>query len=266
MQRGGNVGSTHGDAAERLSRRRFVLSATSGVAALTGCLNMDEPLVATDARLRSRPGTPNQTVATGLQALHLDVNRDGLLYVPSSYRPDHPLPLVVLLHGATGSAAGWFGSYGQRAEANNVIFLAVDSRGTTWDAIRGTFSVDPEFIDRALAWTFQRCAIDAARVGIGGFSDGASYGLSLGLANGDLFRALIGYSPGFVLEVERVGSPSVFLSHGTSDSILPIESTSRSIVPLLRQRGYAVEFVEFAGGHEVPPAISARAIEWFLAL
>jgi predicted esterase len=31
-------------------------------------------------------------------------------------------------------------------------------------------------------------AIDPARVAIGGFSDGATYALSLGLINGDLFK------------------------------------------------------------------------------
>ena len=65
--------------------------------------------------------------------------------------------------------------------------LAPDSRGTTWDAIREGFGDDVTFIDRALEHVFARVSIDPARVTVGGFSDGASYALSLGLANGDVF-------------------------------------------------------------------------------
>jgi len=34
--------------------------------------------------------------------------------------------------------------------------------------------------------------------------------------------------------------------------VLPIDRTSRAIVPLLRNAGYTVEFREFTGGHAVP--------------
>lgn len=39
-------------------------------------------------------------------------------------------------------------------------------------------------------------AVDTTRLGVGGFSDGASYALSLGLTNGDLFTHVIAFSPG----------------------------------------------------------------------
>jgi predicted esterase len=40
-----------------------------------------------------------------------------------------------------------------------------------------------------------------------GFSDGASYALSLGLANGDLFTHVLGFSPGFMRVPRHVGRP-----------------------------------------------------------
>jgi len=43
-------------------------------------------------------------------------------------------------------------------------------------------------------------AADPARVTLGGFSDGATYALSIGLANGDLFPQVIGCSPGFIAQ------------------------------------------------------------------
>ena len=54
-------------------------------------------------------------------------------------------------------------------------------------------------INRALEEASARCAIDRNRLAIGGFSDGASYALSLGLANGDVFSFVIAFSPGFIV-------------------------------------------------------------------
>jgi predicted esterase len=95
-----------------------------------------------------------------------------------------------------------------------------------------------------------------------GFSDGATYSLSLGLANGDLFTHVIAYSPGFIVSSADQGTPKFFISHGKQDPILPIARTSREIVSVLRSRGYDVHYVEFDGGHEVPLDISAQAISW----
>ena len=78
---------------------------------------------------------------------------------------------------------------GPAADRAGVAVLAADSRGTTWDAIRGGFGDDVAFLNRALEHVFGRLAVDPARVALGGFSDGASYAISLGLANGDLFPA-----------------------------------------------------------------------------
>jgi phospholipase/carboxylesterase len=195
----------------------------------------------------------------------LGTDRDGLLYVPESYSQDTPAPLFIGLHGAGGEAANW-ASYPARAEARGMVFLAPDSRDFTWDTVRGDFGQDVEFIDRALQHTFTRCRIDPARIALGGFSDGASYALSLGVANGDLFTHLIAYSPGFWATTEQVGRPPVFISHGTGDLSLPVTLSRDRIVPSMRGVGYDVTYVEFDGGHEVPAAISESALDWFLGV
>jgi phospholipase/carboxylesterase len=218
-----------------------------------------------DYRLTARPGEPSVEPELGvLSPLGLGGSRDGLLYVPSSYRMDDPTPLFIALHGAGGSASSWQ-SYPDRAEAHGMVLLALDSRGSTWDLIeRNAFGADVEFIDRALRYTFRRCRIDPARVCLGGFSDGASYALSLGVSNGDLLSHLVAYSPGFFFaDGDRVGTPRIFVTHGTMDSILSAETTREIIVPLLRRRGYDVEHLEFEGGHEVPADVSEAALDWF---
>jgi predicted esterase len=186
-----------------------------------------------------------------------------MLYVPTSYKSSEALPLVVLLHGSSGSSADWFGTFAARAEAARFVMLAPDSRAYIWDAIEdGTFGRDVTFLETAIAYVFDRVAIDTNRLALFGFSDGASYALSLGLANGDSFKHVVACSPGQIVDVVPHGQPDFFVAHGTSDPVLPIDLTSRKIVPALRGAGYTVSYAEFDGGHELPPAIADAAMAW----
>jgi phospholipase/carboxylesterase len=214
-----------------------------------------------DGHLTARPRAGVTTSAEGEHTLGLDRGRDAILHVPPNAGAE-PMPLLVLLHGAGGRGEGVLGRLGEVADAAGVAVLAPDSRTDTWDAVRGKFGPDVAFIDRALHKVFDTVNVDEARVAIGGFSDGASYALSLGLINGDLFRHVVAFSPGFVVKGTRRGQPRVFMSHGGSDQILPIDRTSLLILPGLRAQGYDVTFREFDGGHEVPPAIAQEGVAW----
>ena len=215
-----------------------------------------------DGHLSVRLKAPSQTTQPGEYPLGLGTDRDGLLVVPKTYRPGNPAPLAMMLHGAGGHARRVAALFSIATELG-VIILAPESRGGTWDAIRGRFGPDIDFIDKALARTFDRCAIDRRRIAIGGFSDGATYALSVGLASGDLFTHVLACSPGFIVPSPTRGLPRIYISHGTADEILPINRTSRQIHPELRAAGYAVTYHEFEGPHTVPPAIAREAFEWF---
>jgi phospholipase/carboxylesterase len=193
--------------------------------------------------------------------LGLDRERDAILQLPKS-ASQASLPLLVLLHGATQSAEDMFGYLGTAHEEAGVAVLAPNSRDTTWDAIGGSFGVDVEFLDRALERTFATAAIDPARIALGGFSDGATYALSLGLINGDLFKSIVAFSPGFVIGGIPIGSPRIFISHGTHDHILPIDRCGRRVAASLMARGYDVTFREFDGNHEIPADIAREALRW----
>lgn len=146
-----------------------------------------------------------------------------------------------------------------------MILVIPESRGRTWDRVNGSYGPDVAFIDRALARVFERCQVDRSRLALGGFSDGASYALSLGLANGDLFSHVVAFSPGFALTRRAAVGPKVFISHGVFDSVLPVELSRDGVVPQLRGQGYDVRYEEFEGGHEVPAAVSNSALDWLLA-
>jgi phospholipase/carboxylesterase len=206
---------------------------------------------------------PRLGFAAGLERLQVDGGVGGLLYVPAGARPELPAPLVLLFHGAGATAQHGLDLLLGQADDAGLILLAPNSQGETWDLVLGGYGPDVARVDRALAEVFQRLPVDPSRLAVGGFSDGASYAISLGLTNGDLFSHVLAFSPGFAAPGRRRGRPRLFLSHGRRDRVLPIDRCSRRVVPELRQAGYQVRYREFEGGHAVPAAIARDAVAWF---
>jgi predicted esterase len=218
-----------------------------------------------DARLSARPGTPTASpFPSGFNLIWAGFPSAHLL-VPQGFDSSRPAPLVVGLHGANGTADGHRSFLGPYAESNQFLLLIPDSRGYTWDGILGFYSSDIATIDRALKETFRRFLVDPARIVLEGFSDGASYALGVGIVNGDLFGRVVAFSPGFVTETKPAArKPSIFISHGRQDPILPIDRASRLIVPQLRQGGFTVDYHEFDGQHEIPADIAQLAVDFML--
>jgi phospholipase/carboxylesterase len=226
-------------------------------------------------RLTARPISPTQEslavshigrpVATpGLQRLRVDARRDSLLYVPKGYAADRPLPLIVMCHGAGGNAYGGLAPMLPLADEAGILLLATASLQGSWDLTHDGYGPDVALLDQALTQTFAEFMVDKTRLAIGGFSDGASYALSLGLDNGDLFTHIIAFSPGFMAPNAPVGRPAIYISHGRADNVLPIDACSRPLVRLLKDLGYNVHYHEFDDGHTVPPEIAHEAITWFI--
>src|SRR5262245_54510251 len=231
-----------------LSRRAF-LTAAGGAA------------LARSVRVRA-----SDPVRIGQQKLKLaEGDRDGLLYVPTAYKPHVPTPPLLMFHGA-GSTALNVGYTFPIADTLGFLVLAPDSRDeATWDMLLHGFSDDVEFIGLALRDTYARCNVDRRRMAIAGHSDGASYSLSLGLGVGDTFGHVLAFSPGVMTPAEVHGKPKVFISHGISDPVMPIDITSRKFVARLKGLGYDVTFREYEGRHGVPPAVAREGFDWFIS-
>jgi poly(3-hydroxybutyrate) depolymerase len=255
-----------------LNRREFIASLGVGAGALLAC-GADRPASQIvelssgggSARLQARPATPTVAITPGTWPI-TSTPRDGSLVVPSTYSASRPMPMVLALHGAGGTASGPIALLGELAESVGFCLLAVTSRGPTWDGITGQFGRDIAYLDTALKWAFARCAVDPARMCVEGFSDGASYALSLAQANGDLFPRAVAFSPGFIPAFSSglVGKAEFFVSHGRQDPILNIDQASRRIVPSLRSDGYQVLYSEFDGGHTVPAETALAAAQWMV--
>ena len=93
-----------------------------------------------------------------------------------------------------------------------------------------------------------------------------SYAISLGLLNGDLFKGVMAFSPGFVIEGPWVGKPRFYISHGKQDRILPIEKCGRRIAADVNAHAYGVTLKEFDGGHEIPADVLRESFRWLGSL
>jgi phospholipase/carboxylesterase len=171
--------------------------------------------------------------------------------------------LVLVLHGAGGGANDGLYAFRGGWDARGLVLVAPSSEGGTW-SIPPAPDTDLRTVNRALERAFARCRVDRRWVAVGGFSDGATYALSLGLAHGDIFRAVMALSPGGLIVEKLVGKPRIFIAHGNRDNVLSFSRTRDLIVPELRGMGYKVTFKGFPGGHKAPEAVSRAAVRWFL--
>lgn len=193
--------------------------------------------------------------------LKLDNIRDGMLYVPKGYTSDKGMALLVWLHGASGSG-NISATLSALADEFGIVVLAPDSRDWTWGSILGNWEPDLDFLQLAMQQAQHRCTIDRERIWLGGFSDGASFSLALGISYGNIFRRVYAGAPGLMQPIAANGKPPIFISHGKADPTMPIDVTSRQFVPRLKRLGYDVTYREYEGRHQLPPEILREAIVW----
>ena len=247
-----------------MNRRDAILAGLGGMAAvLAACGDGFDPTGPRkgNPRLTARPGPPTGSIAAGQNDITLPSGRATRIIVPQAYTPAQQWPLALMLHGAGSNASGILSLFRSFVDTHGIIIMAVSSFDGTWDAVGREFGVDVATIDEALAAAFARCAVDPARVGIEGFSDGATYALALGRANGDLFTRIASQSPGFIFPLAEVGSPDIYLTHGVFDPVFPIDETGAKIAAALSAR-YDVRYEEYDGGHELPSSVASGVLAW----
>ena len=242
-----------------IDRRGFLSAATAASIAV-----FSPPVRARTQSSGQIPGPPGEPTPGAARRLGIgERQRDGLLYAPRTFTRDRAMPLLVILHGAGGSSLSTQYAF---AHADNLgfIVLAPDSRNeVTWDVLLGEWGPDAPFIAEAMRYAMRMCTVDKSRIGLAGFSDGASYALSMGIGAGDVFSRIIAMSPGVMQPMAVNGTPKIFISRGTSDQVMPIDITSRKFVPKLKSLGYDVTYREYDGRHQLPPDIARAAFEWF---
>jgi predicted esterase len=230
-----------------------------------------QPAAYADGRLHARPGLLRQiahqrqpALDAGTHQLAFSDGRKAILHVPPHLDSGNgaggrPLQLLVLLHGAAGQHGGADQLALAHAIRHGALLLIPEALSTSWDFLRGGYGPDLAFLDRALLWTMQRYQVDQQAVAIAGFSDGASYALSVGLMNGHLFSDILAFSPGFMAPLRREGQPRIVVTHGKHDQVLAVQC-GHDIAQRLADEGYPVQYAEFDGAHIVSPALASLAL------
>jgi predicted esterase len=214
-------------------------------------------------RLKSRPGgKPAQPLPPGKHVLPVGRAGNTLLYIPTDLDPATPTPMVLALHGANSVGPEMYEGLRRTAERRKFLLVTPTSVGMTWDIEHQGLGKDATVIDHTLTQAFQYSYTDPARIACLGMSDGASYALTIGLLNGDLFSDVIAFSAGMMKPARLVGRPRIYMSHGAHDPVLPF-SSAQKIAAALKAAGYDVEFQSFDGGHEMKQACVDAALDRF---
>jgi predicted esterase len=215
-------------------------------------------------RHRRAEARAQEKIPYGATPLGLSDERDGTLYVPKSYKPGVPRPVLMMLHGF-GGAGGGIGYLYPLAEEFGIILIGPESRDITWGKEVPGFDADVKYLGAAYRFVRDQFDIDRTHVALGGQSDGAGYALSMGLAYGDTFNHLIILAAGgWTHSLRALGKPRIFVAHGVKDTTMPIAESAWVYVPELRKEGYDVTFREHEGGHRAPAPVVREAIEWFV--
>lgn len=205
--------------------------------AVTSLLMAGLPLIAQAAGAASqhvpcvtdcfRTGDNEITVVSGGK------KRSFLVYVPKSYTGRSRVPLMLYLHGFTGSAAG------TRAEHQDMQVPEADKRGhilifpqgykDSWngdnccgDAFNEKID-DVAFLRAVVRVALTRAAIDPARVYIAGESNGAAMAHRFGCQAADVVRAVIAISHRLSRpDLCRPSKPvTMFEIEGVLDTLVP---------------------------------------------
>ena len=189
-----------------------------------------------------KPGDYNESLISG------DRTRTYILHVPPAYDGMHAMPLVLVLHGAGGSAAKMVTGTGMSEKADEAGFIVVYPNGTgllndqlllTWNcgfccgyALDNNID-DVGFIRSLIEKLEGELSIDTARIFITGMSNGAMMTYRLACELTDIVAAIAPVS-GSMGEWEMASSSpvSVIIFHGTADPVVPYEGGLSSIAPL----------------------------------
>ncbi len=227
-------------------------------------------------RVEYKPVEPvDEAPPTGF--VRLEQGRSSaVLLTPDEIDGDRRYPLVTVLHGAGRQDEALVKTFRDEAEARQAFFLIPRSEGPTWDLIASEGRPDLDFLEYAYDLIYRRFPIDPLRQVLMGYSDGASYALSVGLCNSTMFSALIGWALGFVVldppTAEQFAKsipeprPRIYLEHGTHDQLFDFHGVAIPNRDRLQQAGFDVTFSIDEGGRHWPSGSFHReALDWYFA-
>lgn len=212
---------------------------------------------------------PDPEQPTGIiTARQKDGARGGFsLYVPEYYDAGRDWPLIVALHGGSGTGDDFLWTWLAEARSRGCLLLSPTSLGSTWSLMDE--DVDAPALRAMVAYVREHWRVDADHILLTGLSDGATYTLLCGLQPDTPFTALAPVSgvlhPANVVNgnLERAAGRRIYLVHGARDWMFPI-ATARIAHRELQRAGADVVFREIEDlSHTYPREENGRILEWW---
>lgn len=189
------------------------------------------------------------------------------LYVPESYDGEDDWPLVVALHGGSGSGRDFLWSWLREARGRRFLLAAPTSQGPTW-SLSGP-DLDSRTLRGLVAFIASRWRVDRSRVLLTGLSDGATYTLLEGLSEGSPFTHLAPVSgvlhPANMVggNLARAAGRHVYLVHGRLDWMFPPETAEMAAAELGRAGADLTFRLLDDLSHTYPREENDRILSWF---
>jgi polyhydroxybutyrate depolymerase len=231
------------------------------------------------ARLPEIPDPPVGTYRVNTETFYHVFRRTFLLHIPPKYRPEEPLPLVIVIHGAFSNGKQTETETGFSALADKERFLVAYPEGVGlfgffqhWNAGHCCGKAaddqvdDVGFIAEVISAVRGKFSVDPSRVYLAGMSNGgmltyrfaAERGEDLAavaVVSGAIGSSVDGEKPRCFLP-EPPHEVSLIVFHGSEDDTIPAYDTSHSRKSgkrLFLPAAYAAEFWSTAIGCEQEP-------------
>jgi polyhydroxybutyrate depolymerase len=216
------------------------------------------------------PGDHAQTIASG------GLERHYIVHVPAGYDGRKPMPLVLVLHGAGGSAKSMIALTGWNAKADRVGAIVVYLQGTAGERTGwntgftpqlGITADDVQLVRDVIGKLGEQLAVDADRVYAAGFSNGGIMAHRLAaelpklLAGVAVVEGTVGARPiegGAFTDIPTPRGPiPVVMLHGKLDAVVPYAGGGHKDLAL-RAVAYAVKLWTHADKCGAKPTVTTR--------
>ena len=188
------------------------------------------------------------------------------LYIPEYYDPARKWPLVMALHGGSGTGRLFLWSWLRDVRSRGAILAAPTSVGNTW-ALTGDDPDTPN-LARILDTIRSGWNVDPTRLLLTGMSDGGTFTYVTGLEAESPFTHLAPVSAAFhpmlaqMADGGRTRGLPIHIVHGALDWMFPVE-LARLAHRTLRKAGADVTYQEVADlSHTYPREMNAPILAW----